>query len=58
VTERVLNHVGGTISGIAAIYNRHSYAAECREALDRWATEIAKITGENVVDLEQRRAVG
>jgi integrase len=58
VTERVLNHASGTISGIAAIYNRHSYAKECREALETWAIEIAKITGENVVDFAQRRAAG
>jgi integrase len=58
VTERVLNHASGTISGIAAIYNRHSYAKECREALETWAIEIAKITGENVVDFNKRRAAG
>jgi integrase len=58
VTERVLNHASGTISGIAAIYNRHSYAKECREALESWAVEIAKITGENVVDFAARRAAG
>jgi integrase len=58
VIERVLNHASGTMSGIAAIYNRHSYATECREALDKWAVEIAKITGENVVDFAARRAAG
>ena len=25
VTERLLNHVSGTVSGVAAIYNRHAY---------------------------------
>lgn len=25
VTEKLLNHVSGTISGVAAVYNRHSY---------------------------------
>jgi integrase len=34
VTEKVLNHASGTISGIAAIYNRHSYATEMAEALE------------------------
>ncbi len=28
VTEKLLNHVTGTISGVAAIYNRHSYLDE------------------------------
>jgi len=32
VTERLLNHVSGTISGIGAIYNRHSYLQEMRQA--------------------------
>jgi len=28
VTERLLNHVSGTVSGVAAVYNRHSYEQE------------------------------
>jgi len=32
VTEKLLNHVSGTISGIAAIYNRYSYMEEMQEA--------------------------
>ena len=33
VTERLLNHVSGTISGVAAVYNRHTYMEEMREAV-------------------------
>lgn len=33
ITERLLNHVSGTISGIAAIYNRHDYWEEMCEAI-------------------------
>lgn len=33
VTERLLNHVSGSISGVAAVYNRHSYLEEMREAV-------------------------
>ncbi|MEY3623284.1 MAG: hypothetical protein RLZZ407_843 [Pseudomonadota bacterium] len=36
VVEKALNHISGTISGIAAIYNRYGYDAERREALDKW----------------------
>lgn len=32
VTERMLNHVSGTIRGVAAVYNRHSYSEEMRRA--------------------------
>ena len=28
VTEKLLNHVSGTISGVSAVYNRHSYTEE------------------------------
>ena len=30
VVEAVLNHRSGTIKGVAAVYNRYSYAAEKR----------------------------
>jgi integrase len=34
VVERLLNHVSGTISGVAKIYNRHEYWAERRDAVE------------------------
>jgi len=40
VIERCLNHRGGEISGVAAIYNRHSYAAECKAAWNRWSAHV------------------
>ena|SRR5271166_3854720 len=43
VTERLLNHVSGTQSGIAAIYNRHSYEKEMREAIEKYQDYIQKI---------------
>lgn len=36
VVEKALNHISGTISGVAAVYNRYGYDAERREALDKW----------------------
>jgi hypothetical protein len=44
VCERVLNHASGSISGVAAIYNRYSYAQEMREALGRWGETLRAIT--------------
>ncbi len=41
IIERILNHSTGTISGIAAIYNRHSYLDEMREALQTYETHLA-----------------
>jgi integrase len=37
VVDRVLNHVSGTIRGVAAIYNRHGYSEERKRALEAWA---------------------
>ncbi len=56
VLAAVLNHSPGSVQGITAIYNRHSYEAEKRDALGRWAAELHRIvrTGEsdeNVVQL-------
>ena len=57
VVEAVLNHASGTISGVAAIYNRHDYAAEKRAALEAWGRYVLELVGErkaggNVVQLE------
>ena len=46
VIEAVLNHKSGTIKGVAAVYNRYSYAAEKREALERWAAAVATIAAD------------
>lgn len=40
VIARVLNHAE---SGVTAVYDRHSYDREKREALDRWAAELMRI---------------
>jgi integrase len=42
VIEKVLNHVSGQISGVAAIYNRHGYEAEKRKALEEWAETLRR----------------
>lgn len=43
VTEAVLNHISGSRGGIAGVYQRHDYFEEKKEALAKWADEIAKI---------------
>jgi integrase len=43
VTERVLNHVSGSFSGIVGVYQRHEYAEEQRIALERWAAHVAEL---------------
>ena len=40
VVEKILNHVTGQISGVAATYNRYGYDREKRDALNNWATHV------------------
>ena len=43
VADKILNHQSGTISGVAAVYQRHEFLAERKEALDRWGAHVASI---------------
>jgi integrase len=36
VADKILNHQSGTISGVAAVYQRHQFLSERKEALERW----------------------
>jgi integrase len=40
VVDKILNHTSGSIRGVAAIYNRHSYLEERRAALEAWANRL------------------
>lgn len=59
IIEAAINHKSGIIRGVAAVYNRYSYAAEKRDALDRWARHVERVVnGEaegNVVELAKAR---
>ena len=35
VADKILNHQSGTISGVAAVYQRHEFLAERREAINQ-----------------------
>jgi integrase len=43
VADKILNHQAGTISGVAAVYQRHEFLTERRAALDLWGAHIAQI---------------
>ena len=43
VTEAVLNHVSGTGAGIVAVYQRHDYADEKRQALEALGCYVAAL---------------
>jgi integrase len=36
VVEKLLNHLSGSFGGIVGVYQRHSYAAEMRDAVERY----------------------
>lgn len=39
----MLNHTSGSRAGIVAVYQRHQYFEEKREALEKWAGHVEKI---------------
>jgi hypothetical protein len=43
VADKILNHQSGTISGVAAVYQRHEFMNERKEALSRWGQHIGKL---------------
>jgi hypothetical protein len=44
VVEKVLNHISGTISGVAAVYNRYGYDSEKRAALEQWGQALERLS--------------
>jgi hypothetical protein len=46
VADKILNHQAGTISGVAAVYQRHEFLVERRAALDLWGAHVAQILRE------------
>jgi integrase len=59
IIEACLNHISGHKAGVAGIYNKATYAAPKREALNRWAhhlkTIVAQATGANVTELKKKQ---
>jgi integrase len=43
VADKILNHQSGTISGVAAVYQRHEFLAERKDALERWGAHVAAL---------------
>ena len=46
VAGEILNHQAGTISGVAAVYQRHEFLTERQEALERWEAHVATTLAE------------
>jgi integrase len=43
VADKILNHQSGTISGVAAVYQRHDFLTERKDALDRWGAHVTEL---------------
>lgn len=43
IADKVLNHQTGTISGVAAVYQRHDFLAERRSAMEKWGGHVDKV---------------
>ena len=52
IIEKALNHVTGSLAGVAGVYNRYGYTREKRHALELWAAHIARV----IDSLEGRQA--
>jgi len=52
VADKILNHQGGTISGVAAVYQRHDFMAERKDALHRWGSHLAGIVDAGTARLQ------
>jgi integrase len=61
VVDRVLNHSGRKVSGVAKVYNRSEYLPARQAALDLWAAHVGKLVGlapqapDNVVEIATAR---
>ena len=61
VADRLLNHLTGTISGVAKVYQRGEFLPERARALDAWGAHVlasgeGRIAVQNVVRLSGRKA--
>ncbi len=43
VIEKLLNHVSGSFGGIVAVYQRHNFMPEMRDAIEKWEALLNKI---------------
>ena len=50
VADKILNHQSGSISGVAAVYQRHQFLAERKEALERWGTHVTQIVSDALME--------
>src|SRR5215207_1587 len=45
VAGKIVTHQGGAISGVAAVYQRHEFMRERKQALEAWGRHVASLLG-------------
>ena len=45
VTEKLLNHVSGSLAGIVGVYQRHDFKDEMHQAMILWEQRLSLIVG-------------
>ncbi|MGB8632384.1 MAG: hypothetical protein WCD69_23920, partial [Xanthobacteraceae bacterium] len=43
--ERALNHISGSVRGVAGIYQRDPMTEEVAEALEKWSAHVHRVVG-------------
>lgn len=56
VADKILNHQTGTISGVAAVYQRHEFLADRKDALERWGAHVTDIITQVSVQVDRKVA--
>ena len=57
VADKVINHQTGAISGVAAVYQRHEFLSERKDALERWSEHIeALVEAARLLELRSLQA--
>lgn len=60
VVERCLNHISGSFSGVAGIYNRYEFAEEKRVAFERWGDFVRDLVegrrADKIIPIQTRKA--
>ena len=58
IGERILSHAQGKSRGVSAVYDRHSYMPEKRDALEKWHSCLRGILENRVVPLTRGSDAG
>ena len=56
VVDKLLNHVSGTIRGVAAVYNRFDYLDERCAALEDWGHYVSKLSSSSPMSAVKPRS--